>query len=66
MSKLSMLDEVITAVKKCVKCQKYNADEGEIDCRFCWRKGKTAGFSNMSTPWGRDYNLDCHQSGDKS
>ncbi len=66
MSKLSMLEERISAIKLCVKCQKYSADEGETDCKFCYRKGKTAGFKNMSTQWGRDLQLDNHQSGDHS
>ena len=36
--------------KLCAICKTRNADEGEVDCKFCWRRGRKAGFANLSKP----------------
>lgn len=36
--------------KTCAMCKERDAEEGETECKFCWRKGKTVGFRNLAKP----------------
>lgn len=42
----------------CPTCDTYKKEDGENECKFCWRKGKTvSGFINSSKPLHRSLDL---------
>ena len=37
-------------LKLCTTCHKRDKEVGEQDCKFCFRKGRVAGFRNVAKP----------------